>query len=187
MRLISYVKQIPEFQQLTGEEQIHLVKVNILPIAFLHSIFIYDPKTSAYHEPDTNDPLFLEKDWTGTISEGFHQEMKQIRHKLSDLCQVDTQIMITAILIHFFSNHFTSESSSLTHLSTLNILHAQNIYNDLLWKCCLHHCGLGKSVQLVMQYTVSMMKLQTLISELRSTITDYVDITKLPPLMQSLV
>jgi hypothetical protein len=186
MRLISYFKQIPEFQQLNVDEQVHLIKINILPIAFLHSVFTYDLQTRTYHDPNSNDPLFLEKDWLTTISDEFHQEMQQIRHNLSELLQIDAQIMTIVFLVHLFSNHSISGASP-TDLNTLNILHAQNVYNDLLWKYCLHHWDFAKSSKLLMQYTNNFMKLQTLICELRATITDYVDVTKLAPLMQSLV
>ena len=42
MRLITYFKQIPEFQQLDKNEQVYVVKLNTLTIVFLHSIYIYD-------------------------------------------------------------------------------------------------------------------------------------------------
>lgn len=186
MRLISYFKQMPEFQLLTVDEQVHLVKVNILPIVFLHSIFIYDPQTRTYHEPDTSDPLFLESEWTNTINGEFHREMKQIRHNLSELLQIDSQIMLIVFLVHLFSDHFTSGATS-SCLNTLHIFRAQNVYNELLWKHCLQRYDLVKSVKLFVRYTSNFMKLQRLIEQLRSTITDYLDVTKLAPLMQSFV
>ncbi|CAF3616944.1 unnamed protein product, partial [Rotaria sp. Silwood2] len=53
MRLITYIKQLNEFQQLDKEDQVYVVKLNLLTICFLHSIFIYDPRTDCYHEQDT--------------------------------------------------------------------------------------------------------------------------------------
>ena len=186
MRLITYFKQIPEFQQLTMDEQIYLVKSNTLLIAFLHSMFIYNAENVIYHEPNTDDPLFLEKDWTKTITNEFHQEMKQIRSNLKEILQLDTQTMSIIFLINLFCLGFTSKYPP-GNLTSFHILHAQNVYNELFWKYCLHHYDLSKSLRLYLQFTTSIMKLQTLISNLRARIHDYLDVTKLSPLMQCLL
>ena len=39
-------------------------------------------KKQSYHEKNTNDPLYLEKDWINTINKEFHSEMKQIQDNL---------------------------------------------------------------------------------------------------------
>ncbi|CAF0834477.1 unnamed protein product [Adineta ricciae] len=186
MRLITYFKQIPEFQHLTMDEQIYLVKLNTLLIAFLHSMFIYNVENVIYHEPNTDDPLFLEKDWTKTITKEFHQEMKQIRSNLNEILQTGTQTMSVIFLINLFCIGFTSKSPP-DNLTALHILHAQSVYNELFWKYCLHHYDLSKSLRLHLQLTTSIMKLQTLISNFCARIHDYLDVTKLSPLMQSLL
>ncbi|CAF0897740.1 unnamed protein product [Adineta ricciae] len=186
MRLVTYFKQILEFQHLTMDEQIYLVKLNTLLVAFLHSMFIYNAENVIYHEPNADDPLFLEKDWTKTITKEFHQEMKQIRSSLNEVLQIDTQIRFVIFLINLFCIGFTSKSPP-DNLTTLHILHAQNVYNELFWKYCLHHYDLSKSLRLHLQLTTGIMKLQTLISNFRARIHDYLDVTKLSPLMQSLL
>ncbi|CAF1284564.1 unnamed protein product [Adineta steineri] len=186
MRLITFFKQIPEFQKLDKDEQVYLVKLNTLSIAFLHSIFIYDTKNATYHEQDTNDPLFLEKDWINTINKEFHDIIKQIRCKLCETIQIDDEIIKIFFLITLFSSHFTLKSSS-SHICTLNIFKAQNIYSELFWKYSLHYYGFENSSKLFLQFTTGIVKLQKLIDELKSTVSNYTDITKLSPLMQSLL
>ncbi|CAF1259043.1 unnamed protein product [Rotaria sordida] len=186
MRLITFFKQIPEFQQLDKDDQVYFVKLNTLTIAFLHSIHIYDDKNEIYHEPDTNDPLFLEKDWINTINKEFHDEMKQIQKNFLHIKQFDDKIMKIFFLIMLFSNHFTFKYST-TNINTLNIFKAQNVYNELFYKYCLHHYGFYKSSMLLLQYTSNIMKIQKLISELKLTACNYMDITQLTPVMQSLL
>jgi len=77
MRLITYIKKVDEFHQLNATEQLYLVKLNLLTICFIHSLYIYDPRTDSYHEQDTTDPLFSGKDWIKTINEQFHLKMNQ--------------------------------------------------------------------------------------------------------------
>ncbi|CAF2788612.1 unnamed protein product [Rotaria sp. Silwood2] len=186
MRLITFFKQIPEFQQLDRDEQVYFVKLNTLTIAFLHSIYIYDNKTEIYHEPDTNDPLFLEKDWMNTINNKFHYEMKQIQNNFININQFDDKIMKIFFLIILFSNYHTFKYST-TNINTLNIFKAQNVYNELFYKYCLHHYGFYKASILLLKYTSNIMKLQKLIAELKSTACDHMDITQLTPVMQSLL
>ncbi|CAF4085016.1 unnamed protein product, partial [Adineta steineri] len=89
MRLISYIKQLNEFQQLKPEDQVYLIKLNLLTLCFFHSIFIYDPRTDLYYEPNTKDPYFSGKDWNKTLNKQFHIEMKQLRNDIIDIFQLD--------------------------------------------------------------------------------------------------
>lgn len=186
MRLITYFKQIPEFQQLDQTEQISLVKLNTLIITFLHSIFIYDKNKKIYHENNTNDPIFIEKDWINTINKEFHNEMKQIQNNFLYLIKYDDKLIKIIFLIILFSNNFISTYSNI-NLNTLNIFHAQNIYNELFFKYYLNHYDLYKSSKLFLNFTINIMKIQKLIIQLKYIINDYMDVTKISPLMQSLL
>jgi hypothetical protein len=185
MRLITYFKQIPEFQRLEKDDQLYLVKLNTLTIAFLHTIFIYDYKTEVYHEQNTNDPLFLEKDWINTITKEFHNEMKRIQNNLIEIIQSDEKIIKIIFLIILFSNNLNSKDST-TNINTLSIFHAQNVYNELYYKYCLHHYNLYKSTKLFLEITNNIMKIQKLINELKYQIGDFMNITQLSSLMQVL-
>lgn len=185
MRLITYFKQIPEFQQFDKEEQVYFVKLNTLSISFLHSMYIYDPQQAIYHEFDTNDPLFLEIDWINTINRDFHNEIKQIHKNLIDIDKFDEKLIKIFFLIILFSNHFDLKHST-TSINTMNMFKAQNIYTDLFYKYCLQHYGFDKASILLLKYTTNMIKLQNTISLLKSTACHYMDIQQLTPVMQSL-
>ena len=186
MRLITYFKQIPEFQQLDKVEQVYLVKLNTLAIVFLHSIFIYDSKKEVYHEHDTNDPLFSEKDWMKTLNTTFHYEMKQIQKDLIEIIQTDNHIIKIFFLIILFSNNTYSKYST-ENINILHIFEAQNVYNELFYKYCLHYYGLHNSSKFILQYITKTMKIQRLVDEIKSIMHNYMDITQLSPLMQSLL
>ena len=190
MRLITYIKQINEFHQLNTTEQVYLVKLNLLTICFFHSIFIYDPRTDSYHEQDTTDPLFSGKDWIKTLNKQFHLEMKQIRNDLIDIFQLDDIIIKLFFLILLFSQSISLNQSSqclLTDINSLNIFKAQNVFTDLVYRYCLHQYGLYKTPILFTRYLDKIMKIQKLVDEIKYTIHDYMDVTQLSPLTQSLV
>ncbi|CAF1086214.1 unnamed protein product [Rotaria sordida] len=191
MRLITYIKQVNEFQQLDKEEQVYLVKLNLLTICFLHSIFIYDPRTDCYHEQDTIDPLFSGKDWIKTLNKKFHIEMRQMRNDLIDIFQADDIIIKLFYLILLFSNQMSSNQSTqclLTpNVDKLSILKAQNVFVDLVYRYCLHRYGSHQAPILFSQYVNKLMKIVQLVEEVKCTINNYIDIRELSPLMQSLI
>ncbi|CAF1582625.1 unnamed protein product, partial [Adineta steineri] len=137
MRLISYLKQINEFQQLKQEDQAYLIKLNLLPLCFFHLIFIHDPRTDLYYEPNTKDPHFSGKDWSKTLNKQFHIEMKQLRNDIIDIFQLDDIVIKLFLLIFAFSNQISLNQSSecvLIDINVLDIFKAQNIFIDLAYK-----------------------------------------------------
>jgi len=190
MRLITYFKQIPEFQQLDEDEQVYLVKLNLLSICFIHSLYIYDPRTDSYHEQDTSDPLFSGKDWIKTLNKQFHLEMKQLRNDLIDIFQMDNIIIKLFFLILLFSHTISSKQSSLcllTDIDSLSIFKAQNVFTDLAYRYCLYQYGPYRTPMLFARYLSKLTKIQQLVDEIKHTIHDYMDTTQLSPLTQSIV
>jgi hypothetical protein len=190
MRLITFIKQINEFHQLNEQEQIHLVKLNLLQTCFFHSIFIYDPRTDCYHEQDTNDPLFSGKDWIQTLNKEFHSEMKKLRNEILDIFQMDNIIIKLFYVILLFSQQMSlsqTKQYSLPDIQPFNIFTAQNVFTDLVYRYCLEQYGPFEAPLLFTRYIMKIMKLQQLVDEIKYTIHNYVDITELSPLTQSII
>ena len=186
MRLITYFKQIPQFQRLHKDTQLHLVKFNTLPIVFLHSISIYDPQAEVYHEPNTTDPVFLEADWSRTINAEFHSQMISIHAELARIVESDDRIVKIVFLIVLFSDALTSRSSAVD-INAVEIFHIQSLYNELLFKYCVHIHGTLKSSKLFVSLLSQIMKIQNLINEIRDNIHACMNVTLLPELMQSII
>jgi hypothetical protein len=190
MRLITFIKQINEFHRLNEQEQIHLVKLNLLQTCFFHSIFIYDPRTDCYHEQDTTDPLFSGKDWIETLNKEFHSEMKNLRNELLDIFQMDNIIIKLFYVILLFSQQMSlnqTKQYSLPDIQPFNIFKAQNVFTDLVYQYCLEQYGSSKAPILFTRYIMKIMKLQQLVDEIKYTIHNYVDVTQLAPLTRSIL
>lgn len=187
MRLICFVKQMPEFQNLNRDDQIYVVKLNCLTLTFLHSIFIYDEELRVFHEPDTNDSLFSEQDWTKTINEDFHDEMKRIQRDLSNLIHSDEKILKLFFLLILFSDSCYLTSSNISLDLSIQLFHRQNLYSDLLYKYFLQTYGLICGSKLFLRYISKIIRIQQLVHDLRNRIENYLDINELSPLMRSLI
>lgn len=190
MRLISYIKQLDEFQSLHEDDQVYLVKLNLLTICFFHSMFIYDIRIDGYHEQDTTDPVFSGKDWIKTLNKQFHLEMKNLRNDFIDIFQSDDIIIKLFYIILLFSNQMSlNQSSHCSYqlINTLDIFKAQNVFTDLVYRYCLQQYKSHKTPVLFLRYITKIMKIQLLIDQIKHTIHNYIDATKLSPLMQSLL
>ncbi|CAF5087017.1 unnamed protein product, partial [Rotaria sp. Silwood1] len=148
-------------------------------------------RTDCYHEQDTIDPLFSGKDWIKTLNKQFHNEMKQIRNDLIDIFQSDDIIIKLFYVILLFSNRIslyqTPQCILTSDINPLSIFKAQNIFVDLVYRYCLHQYGSNQAPILFLRYINKLMKIQQLVDEIKFTINNYIDITELSPLMQSLL
>ena len=144
MRLITFLKQINEFQQLNTDDQIYLVKLNLIVLSFFHSIFLYDPVTNIYHEQGTTDPSYSSEHWRKTFNEQFHSDIQRLRDEFLHLFPSSDVMMKLSFLILLFSNRVSltqASQYSTTQPHSLNIFNAQNVFTNLLYKYCLHQFG----------------------------------------------
>lgn len=190
MRLISFFKQINEFQQMSADDQVYLVKSNLIMICFFHSMFLYDGKTNTYHESDTTDPIYSGDDWNKTLNEQFHIELHRLRNEFFDLFQSNDAVIKLVFLILIFTDRLTwnqSLNNGKINTNTSVRFNAQAVYAELVYKYFLHQYGAPKAPMLFAQCISKLMKLQQLIDEVRSNILECVDLSQLSPLMESLL
>ncbi|CAF1128226.1 unnamed protein product, partial [Didymodactylos carnosus] len=133
IRLMSYFKQIPEFQALNVDDKVTLIKYNLIPLLPLNLILSYNPDTETFIETDTDYPI------DSRICLKFHGtemyiETKQILDSLWNIASYDHTIIKLALIILIFSKGF----SPLSYLpepylkDALQVYHAQNFYVELL-------------------------------------------------------
>jgi hypothetical protein len=186
MRLITFIKQIPEFQQINPNDQVSLVKLNLIVMIFLHSLFLYNPSTNTYHEADTTDPIFSHADWIQTFNGHFHADLSRLQQRLFDIFQNNDIIIKLLILILLFSNRLSVDQAAPQSCS-ITIFHAQNVFTDLLYKYFLHQFGIAKAPGLFARCVSHLIQLQTIVDEIKQSIHHYVNVSELSPLMESLL
>ena len=190
MRLITFLKHIAEFQQLTEDDRVYLVKLNLIVLSFFHSIFLYDPVRSTYHERNTTDPVYSGEDWVKSFNGQFHADIRQLRSDFLDLFPSSDIMIKLSFLIFIFSNRVSLNEAnqySTIKAQSSSIFNAQNVFGDLLYKYCLNQHGVTAAPIMFTRYVSKVMKLQQLIDEVRFTIRNYVDIRQLSPLMENLL
>lgn len=192
IRLITFMKAIPEFGALDPDDRVTLVKYNLLAVVFIHAAIIYDPILDTYHEYNTEDPIFEGKDWIEILGENFYHELRAVLTKLIKIFQYDRVIAKTFLLLIALTKGFCAydilHEPSLKHHVT--VLNTYNVYLESLYKYCLHHYGWRKTVILFSDCLTQLFSVQRLAVHLKDFVHYHVDASQLSqvsPVMQSVL
>ena len=189
IRLITFVKKIPDFFLFDPEDRLTLVKHNLLALVFMHTVLIYDPIADTYHEHNTQDPIFQGTDWIRILGEGFYRNLTKTSMKLMQVLQYDRVIVKCLLLIILCIKGFCSydimHEPSLKDMPT--VLRTQNTLVETLYKYCVHQYGPKSTVTLFTNLINPLFAIQALAVNLKDLVHTYVDASHLSPLMQSVM
>jgi len=189
IRLITFIKKIPEFHLIDLDDRVTLVKYNLLAVVFMHTVLLYDSNHDTYHEPNTDDPIFQGKDWIEILGNEFYRELTNIATTLTKIVQNDRIIIKIFLLLILFSKGFCgydiSHEPSLKNSSI--VYKTQNLYLESLYKYCIHNYGLKKTETLFTRYLSHLLSVQCLAVHLKDYVHDHIDASQLSPLMQSVL
>jgi hypothetical protein len=190
IRLITYMKRLPEYNLFDAEDRVTLVKHNLLASVFMHIVLIYDPIFDTYHEHNTEDPIFQGKDWINILGEEFYRDITSTVKKLIQILEYDRVIVKLLLIIILFIKGFCAydilHEPSLNNLSI--VLNTQNIYIETLYKYCLHQYGLTRTVNLFTNLINQLFAIQRLSIHFKDLVHEtHIDASKLSPIMQSVL
>lgn len=130
MSLICFLKCIPEFNCLSIQSKLSLIKNNLGHISRIHSTFIMKIITP---DLDKDSPVFLH-----IFPEDLYYEMRGSSTALIPFVQDPILIklfMIVLMLSSHMNIQYEKNSIEINDENTIrNIFHIQNVYIDLLWR-----------------------------------------------------
>ncbi|CAF0720031.1 unnamed protein product [Rotaria sp. Silwood1] len=189
IRLITFMKKIPEFDLFNPEDRVTLVKHNLLAVVFMHVVLLYNPLADSYHEHDTEDPIFQGKDWIEILGEEFYHEVTDVATKLIEIFQYDRVIVKIFLLLILFTKGFCGYD--IAHEPSLKnyfiVFNTQNLYLESLYKYCLHHYGIRKTITLFSRSLNQILAIQRLAVHLKDFVHNHINASQLSPLMQSVL
>ena len=191
MRLLSFFKQIPEFNQLNVDDRVTLVKYNLMPLVILNCTLGYDMKSKTIIETDSDAP------WNTTIlikvhGHDIYMKVKKIFDSFVRLAQYDRRIIQLALVILILTKGFSiNESSSEPILNDgLAVYRAQNYYTELLWKYLETMHGYRKAVHIFNELIVHFISWQMVQGYLQRSLINILsptEMNELLPIMKSLL
>lgn len=189
IRIITYLKNTPEFNQFDPDDRVTLVKYNLLAVVFMHTVLIYEPIADTYHEHNTDDPIFQGKDWTRVLGEDLYHEITTAAKNLIEIIEYDRVIAKFLLLIILFTKGFCAYS--IEHEPSLNnpaiVFNSQNVYVETLYKYCIHQYGLSRTVTLFTRLINQLFAVQRLAIHLKDLVHSEIDASQLSPLMQTVL
>lgn len=188
MRLLSFFKQIPEFNQLNLDDKVTLIKYNHMVVLYLNRVLSFDKETGQIIETDSDVPFSTE---FFQLLHGYNifTQTKKIFSSFLHIANYDRKIIELSLLILLLAKGISTTDSHEPLLNdTMAIYRVQNDYVELLWKYMEATHGSELATHLFSKLMVQVLACQKIEEDVRNNILRILspeDIDELVPIMRS--
>ena len=192
MRLLSFFKQIPEFNELNAQDKLTLVKYNLMPLVLLNCTLSYDKDTKTIIEDGSDAPWETQSMIIKVHGEEIFVRIKKIFESFVRIAQHDQRIIQLALVILILTKGFSTTGSGQEPVldDGISVYRAQNYYTELLWKYLETIHGYGKAAQIFNELVAHFISWQTLQGSMRRNLYEALspaEMNELLPIMKSLL
>ncbi|CAF4831629.1 unnamed protein product [Rotaria sp. Silwood1] len=191
MRLLSFLKQIPEFNQLNVDDKVTLIKYNLITVLGISCALSYNIETNQIIETDSDVPSNMQ---FFQVLHGYNicMQSKKIFASFLHIAKYDRKIIELTVIILILTKGFSviSDHDEQIFNDKMSICRAQNYYTELLWKYMETMHGYKKAIDLFSELIVHVISWQTIHEEMRNNILRTLspeDISELVPIMKSIL
>ncbi|CAF4830595.1 unnamed protein product [Rotaria sp. Silwood1] len=191
MRLLSFLKQIPEFNQLNVDDKVTLIKYNLITVLGISCALSYNIETNQIIETDSDVPSNMQ---FFQVLHGYNicMQSKKIFASFLHIAKYDRKIIELTVIILILTKGFSviSDHDEQILNDKMSICRAQNYYTELLWKYMETMHGYKKAIHLFSELIVQVISWQTIHEEMRNNILRTLspeDISELVPIMKSIL
>ena len=190
MRLLSFFKQIPEFNQLNVDDKVTLIKYNHTIVLYLNRVLSYDKETGQIIETDFDVPFKTE---FFQILHGYDifTQTKKIFNSFLHIANYDRKIIELSLLILILAKGISTTDSHEPLLNdTMAIYRAQNDYVELLWNYMEATHGSEVATRSFSKLIIQVLAWQKIQEDIRNNILRILspeDIDELLPIMRSVL
>ncbi|CAF0890592.1 unnamed protein product [Adineta steineri] len=171
MRLLSFFKQIPEFDQLNIDDKVTLIKYNIPTVLSVNRALSYNPDTHELIESSSDVQDNIE---FYPVLHGYNtfQQSKKVFLSFLHLVKYDRKIIELALVVLMFTKGISTTSPQDEKIlnDTMSVYRAHNYYTELLWKYMETVYGYEKAVSLFSELINHIISLQILQEEIQKNI-----------------
>ncbi|CAF3828385.1 unnamed protein product [Rotaria sp. Silwood1] len=191
MRLLSFLKQIPEFNQLNVDDKVTLIKYNLPKILGINYALSYNIETNQLIESDSDVPLNTQF-FPILHDYNTRTQIKKIFASFLHIIKYDRKIIELTVIILILTKGFsiTSNHDEPILNDKMSAYRAQNYYTELLWKYMETRHGYEKAIKLFSELIVHVISWQTVHEEIENDIMRTLspkDINELVPIMKSIM
>ncbi|CAF3049811.1 unnamed protein product [Rotaria sp. Silwood2] len=176
--LIYFYKYIPEFKQLHMDDQVLLIKCNLITIIHLHYILIEKFQERPFIG------LYMSK-W---INEDFHYEMSRTRRYFNRFIEHPLIIKLALIVLLFSINLSPPRGTNQfnVYINKIDIYRIHEFYTIVLWRYLIYLFGEREAIKSIEIIITQILRFQNLINIMEETVRKTTDYNTFNQLMFSL-
>ncbi|CAF1282900.1 unnamed protein product [Adineta steineri] len=171
MRLLSFFKQIPEFDQLNIDDKVTIIKYNIPTVLSINRALSYDPDTHEFIESSSDVQDNIEF-YPVLHDYNTFKQSKKVFLSFLHLVKYDRKIIELALIVLIFTKgiSITNPQDEKILNDTMSVYRAHTYYTELLWKYMETVYGYEKAISLFSELINHIISLQTLQEEIQNNI-----------------
>jgi hypothetical protein len=197
IKLINFIRQIPEFEELNENDRLILVKHNLtLLFVIRHALtfdttreLVYDDNLSSSVSP--SDEAFAHHCKSIFIlcyGYEFNREFLSILRSVCHIVDQDPIVVQLLMLIMIFLKGLSINDDQQPSLNDgKHVFHIHSKYTDLLFRYFIHRSSFDAAVLTMMRVTEVLIRSQRLMRDFHRYVKSKVDATHVNPLMRSLL
>ena len=188
LRLLSFFKQIPEFNQLNIDDKVTLIKYNLRTVIGINSVLSYNTETAQIIETNSDVPCSTQ---VFQLVYGYKIcfRLQKIYHSFLRIGNYDSKIIQLVPIVLILTKGFSTTDSREPILhDTMGVYRAQSYYTELLWKYMEATHGSEVAIRLFSELIIQAVSWQTIQEDMRNNILRTLspkDIDELLPIMKS--
>jgi hypothetical protein len=197
LKLINFLREIPEFEQLDEHDRLILVKYNLTLLFLLRHSLTFDPAREICYDLDTPDVISPTEEAFAHHCKSlfilcygyeFSRAVMSILHVMFNLINKDPIITQLIMLIMIFSKGLSADDDQEPILNDeQRVFNAQSKYTDLLFRYLMEKSSFEIVAIKMTRITEQLLKIQKVSRDFQQYLKDKVDVTYINPLMRSLL
>jgi hypothetical protein len=197
VKLINFLREIPEFDQLDERDRLILVKYNLTLLFLLRHVLSFDSRREICYDHEINGPVSPSEEAFAQHCKSlfilcygyeFNRIVMSILHSLVDIVNKDPIIVQLLMLIMIFSKGLSADDDQQSILfDGRSVFYAQSKYTDLLFRYLIERSSLDAATTKMIRVTEQLLKIQRVWRDFEQYVKSRVDLTNINPLMKSLL
>ena len=190
LRLISFYKNIDDFDILNEAEKVNLIKTNLPYIFSLHASIRYDAVRDICYEEDSNDTRVYGSDVCEAYGSYYYCRLRRVLCALHSIVQIDKRIMQVALVVFIFSKNstkLTQANESLDNTIPQRLHRTQNKFVENLWKFIEKLYGYTKCISIFTTLISKFLLIQEIMSDIEQEVFCKLDKNQLPLILRSIM
>lgn len=197
VKLINFLREVPEFSELNDGDRLILVKYNLTLLFIVRHSLTFDSNREIYYDLDSTGAVSPAEEafahhckslFILCFGYEFNQAAMSLLHALVALVNRDPLVVQLLMLIMIFSKGLSADDDQQPILlDPQSVFRAQSKYTDLLFRYLMEKNAFERVIDKMTRITELLLKIQRVSRDFQQYLKSKVDLTHVNPLMKSLL